>query len=553
MIESPMFLPREPFVWTSGSWRRYTLLRPSGISTSFRHGHTILLTSTRRSAAMATLNSESAMHELPAELLEKILLEVIGNGAPQYERTSREESLRLFREEIEPTSASLAFRATCIIFRDLSWRAFARTIDHTVFGLASKCSVENLKAVSDTKYLTPWITRLSITFRVVEPRYPWTLYDNDEEMGVALRNIDPRARQMFYDIKDDEKAWHPEIGLLWSDVLVNGELPEGDVGLARNRTRSLNLETTLAPYLERFKNLDELRYLHTGPAAPGTYRKFFQQATSQARAEASKVFPGYGLCVLTDLNAHLGLEIMLNSCVQAGLQPRILELAVDLDEHHAFITDVPETVIVDFCKKVEDLSLYDNYCPFYDGEDGQVKQPRVAITKTIFPALRSLTIDHRNLVASPYISVAPLPPSTDIPTLSHLEVHKAKIHETSLLAFITRYGQVLETVSLEGMQGNRYESILSILERKDLKQLTITHETSEYWEAYKKDPGHPRWRDDDNDVEGLLRDLQKDRLKGLAEEVVLLPPELVEAVERFRKLDIEDESGSEEEIEESEE
>jgi hypothetical protein len=88
--------------------------------------------------------------------------------------------------------------------------------------------------------------------------------------------------------------------------------------------------------------------------------------------------------------------------------------------------------------------------------------------------------------------------------------------------------------------------MLNILRQEKLKKLMITHETSDYWEAYRYNPTRERWREEG--FVGVLRYLQKERIKGLAEEVVLLPPELVKAVERFRVLGIEDETGSGEEI-----
>jgi hypothetical protein len=103
------------------------------------------------------------------------------------------------------------------------------------------------------------------------------VYDHVEDLGVALRNIGPEARQDFYDIKTVEKTCYPEIQSLWSDVIVDGQLLEGDVGPARHRTRSVSLETSLTLCLERFKNLDEVHYVHTSSAAPERYHQFFQK------------------------------------------------------------------------------------------------------------------------------------------------------------------------------------------------------------------------------------------------------------------------------------
>jgi hypothetical protein len=52
------------------------------------------------------------------------------------------------------------------------------------------------------------------------------------------------------------------------------------------------------------------------------------------------------------LNAHLGLEIFISALATAGTLLRSLDLAVDLDDVHAFITNVPEAVVAKVCQKV---------------------------------------------------------------------------------------------------------------------------------------------------------------------------------------------------------
>jgi hypothetical protein len=115
-------------------------------------------------------------------------------------------------------------RATFTTFRDLSWIAFARQIDHTVFDLASRNSMENLQAVSNTRTLTPWIKRLSITLHVVEHHYSWRRSNHKDDFEGALENIDPVASQRFDDIKTGEQSWYPETLSLWSDIMGNDSI-----------------------------------------------------------------------------------------------------------------------------------------------------------------------------------------------------------------------------------------------------------------------------------------------------------------------------------------
>jgi hypothetical protein len=219
---------------------------------------------------------------------------------------------------------------------------------------------------------------------------------------------------------------------------------------------------------------------------------------------------------------------------------------VDLDEHYAFVTNLPERELEGACKNVQVLHLIESYCPFFHGDSGQTRQPRITIAKQIFPTLRCLTVDHGNCMTDAYITVAPLPSVEDVPRLLHLAVHSARLNEETVLDFVKRYGQAPETLSIQDTRGDAHKPMLNILRPKNLKKLTITHEISDYWEAYGNDPTRERWRE--KEVVGISRNLQKERIKRLAEEVVLLPPKLVKAVERFRILDIEDETGSGEEI-----
>lgn len=106
--------------------------------------------------------------------------------------------------------------------------------------------------------------------------------------------------------------------------------------LSRHKARSHKFEEALAKVLTCFKNVDRLRYLHEPAAIPGRYRDLFKNE-EKFREAIPLSFGGSG----SDLNAHLGLDVILTACALSELRPRVLELAVDLDEHHAFITSFP--------------------------------------------------------------------------------------------------------------------------------------------------------------------------------------------------------------------
>lgn len=124
---------------------------------------------------VTTPSPASPIDKLPAELLEKILLEVVASSPPpildadaagsgaEFPRHYEIRANIVYRYEVvDSTSATLAFRATSRRFRDLSWRALAKVVGETIFDLASKQSIENLAAISSSPHLAPWVSKLSI-------------------------------------------------------------------------------------------------------------------------------------------------------------------------------------------------------------------------------------------------------------------------------------------------------------------------------------------------------------------------------------------------------
>lgn len=165
----------------------------------------------------------------------------------------------------------------------------------------------------------------------------------------------------------------------------------------------------------------------------------------------------------------------------------------------------------------------------------------------MLPGLRSLTIDHRGCVFDPLVTVAPLPSLKDVPTPSHLAIHQTHLEEDTILDFVARYGQNLEVLSLEAVEGDTCKTILAILRHRNLKKLVIKYADSTYWESQEYDLARGRYT---GYLEVLLGSLQEDCINDLAEEVVLLPAGLDEVVKRFRSKSIGVGSDSDEELEE---
>jgi len=94
-----------------------------------------------------------AIGSLLIELLESILLLVV-KDARLCCLESRPDSLcEVYR--CGSMDQMLDFRFTSSSFRDASWRTLAKVIGDTKFDVASRNSVENLKAISQSEELAP--------------------------------------------------------------------------------------------------------------------------------------------------------------------------------------------------------------------------------------------------------------------------------------------------------------------------------------------------------------------------------------------------------------
>lgn len=468
--------------------------------------------------AMLTPFAESHIGKLPTELLENIFLELVKDVQTVFERPHPHSSRLTILRDLQTPPTDLAFRTVCIAFRNSSWRALAKKIEYTIFDLISKNSIENLEAIAQSPELAPWVTQLHITCQTTFMYYP---FQEDPEISyddqVAMLPVS--AREEMLQIKKIELDWHPNTWSLWSKQVEFYGNDDYDVhSLNPQKARSHEFEEVLAKVLTCFKNVDRLCYLHEPAAIPGRYHDLVKNE-EKFREAIPMSFGG----LRSDLNAHLGLDVTLTACALSELRPRVLELAVDLDEHHAFITSLPKEVLSAVSGRVEDLKLFEKFCPFYDPYNAQTQMPRVVITKDTFPTLQSLTIDHMGDIPDPYVSVVPLPSLSNVPKITHLAVKGTRQTGATLLSFVERYGKDLESVSLHGVAEDSYDPMLNVLRQFSLKKLKIAHMTEHYWRTV-----------DDQSANVLLEALQRDRIKDVADEIVLEPQHLVMALEKFK-------------------
>lgn len=102
---------------------------------------------------MASQLHDCAIGKLPAELLEKFLLEVVQDSVPFDHNAPHRKQFHVQKDQ--SASHKFAFEATCSVFRNLSWQALATVIGATIFDIRSGESVQNLKSISRTGTLAP--------------------------------------------------------------------------------------------------------------------------------------------------------------------------------------------------------------------------------------------------------------------------------------------------------------------------------------------------------------------------------------------------------------
>jgi hypothetical protein len=474
--------------------------------------------------------SANPIDRLPAELLERVLLDVVADTPSLIVRNGHRQKIVYRYEVFDGVSETLAFRSTSRRFRNLSWRALAKVIGETIFDLPSMASIENLKMISATAQLTPWITKLVISCHGMEDPFP----NSGEMEDVAVSNyrtLTDEICQEVQQLRKHEQVWHPDLWTLWPKHLSHSST-ESVAQLSHQRLRKESLEKQLASYFDTFTNLECLSFHHEPHALPGRYHKPFR--VSNRGLSKPSVVDGGTRC---GLSAHLGLDIFMSALNLSGIFPEVLELAVDLDEHHAFITNVPEAYFEKACSKVKTLRLYDAYCPFYEPVDmGHTLEPRVTINRFNFPALWSLTIDHKETMADPFTSVAPFPPLSELPQPAHLTILNSGLYETSMLSFIKHYGCNLQSLTVKHAIDGEYKAMLALLAELAVDHFEVEHGTDQEWSNYFNGKLMPEGFD--NRHHNVLENLPEDLVQSAAKTVVFFPLELDKVLKRHWAGDV---------------
>ena len=466
--------------------------------------------------ATLPLADPSPIEKLPTELLECILLEGAKHAVPPVTEDELWGSFVYRCDQEEEHPCSLAFRLTSRRFRNCSWKAFGAYLCETIFDLRSRQSISNLTAASTCEHLAPWVTKLIIACDEAPADYPldWDWEENptqlEEAEWVRLRHD---SSSDLAQIKQAESCWYPGI---WKCRDDESPMTGSDFALSVSQEADTRaLQEVLAKALYCFNNMDHIGFYHEPHTQPGRYHNLFRKFPKISR-----------YCEEEDMGdagdaAHLGLQMLIHAMVASNITVRTMTLAVDLDEHHAFLTNVPSAIFARASQKVETLVLKDMYSPFFQTPSYEEKA-RLSITRSLFPCLRSLVIDHGHYEEFTNTrSIVPLPSASDTPVLEKLTVRRTPMNAKNLHSFLQCYGQHARCISFENPPDQKYRSALESVRNLNVETLEIEHfyGAESLWKDYKSK---------------LLGNMSLDEFpENLAKRVLLHPPSFKDALERY--------------------
>jgi hypothetical protein len=226
----------------------------------------------------------------------------------------------------------------------------------------------------------------------------------------------------------------------------------------------------------------------------------------------------------------VGFDLLMRSVAEAGTVAHTMDLAVDLDERHAFISFTPPIALATVLKSVHTLTLRDAYCPFFTLESVQTREPRVIITKALCPALQSLTIDHDACSLEGYDRVAAMPSPSDCPDLRSLTIVGTDNNDETLRSYLLAYGCNLQHLALDLVDFEDYGSTLEVARLFNLDTLEIHHLEECFWHDYFH---HTADSGESELAERILNNLPKDKHDWPLQDVLMGPPMFRKSLERY--------------------
>ena len=452
----------------------------------------------------------SFLEQLPAELIENILLEVVSEveGPNVHEQGARQ--IRCVQEIYSRASLSTGFlehRLACRTLRNYSWRAFALVVGETLFDIRSRKSIENLQAVSQCGEVAPWIQKLTFCCLAVSEFYPALSHVSLKDKPAGVTKDDPELER----IHEEDKTWYPA-AWTWTysdDATFNHENGEVDLAIEKSTAK---LAHAISGALLSFRNLIHVSFQHTEKFILARYKDFARTHYGKRNLNFH-VFSG----TRSSRGAYVGLHVLLASLREAQLKPKALDLAVAMDDPHNFWTSHQLPDLYEVFEQVENLTLTNAYRVGIEHRYSTGR--RMFIIKSAFPALRYLSIS-ANLYSRDRVGpLEPFPPTSYVPDLVNLTMAECSPNNKVFLGFMSLFKNKVQSVTLQDMWDPLYEPVLNLLQTFNLDTLEIREGYESGWEMF----GLDAFNEDTN--------LPKSLLETAARSVILGPPQFVHLLE----------------------
>jgi hypothetical protein len=393
----------------------------------------------------------SSLETLSPELLENILLKVVGDMPPIVTYDDHCGSVLQRCDEGPSYGTSLvgpllAHRLVSRTIRDSSWRSLAKVIGETIFDLRSQNSIENLIGLTRCTELVPWVHKLTISCFVVRNGYPYFT-------GYVPYQED--IRDELLEVSCTEKQWYPSA---WKWAIEVAEHADSGSDYAYSPTdETWALVELLGVCFRSLNQLNAIHYHYDGEWIPGRFEQIVANHTgSVADWDFSVGMEGAGAH-----GAYLGQFVLVEALAVADTKVKTLELAVSMGGPHSFEIFSPSATIKRVLQSVETLTLRDELIALDPKSPMPPSVSTVTITKANFPNLRSLTLQawYGWFFRSRWKHMAPLPKPADVTRLTNITIACAQQSDPQILEFLQLFKDTVRSVTLRRMETS-YEPIL---------------------------------------------------------------------------------------------
>ncbi|KAF3035977.1 hypothetical protein E8E11_001796 [Didymella keratinophila] len=236
-----------------------------------------------------------------------------------------------------------------------------------------------------------------------------------------------------------------------------------------------------APILQEalllLRNIEQISYVWDGEILPQRYKEVWLLGHDVLKQTPSGEHAAVGV--------HIGFLVNIKAHAAARFQPKLLNLAIELQRTNAFIVHATTEDLSTVSEKVETLILKDSYYPFDSGAPEDIVTP---VTRTMFLSLRSLTIDHNGFQY--WYNITDIDPN-DTPELQHLAIIDGGQHfhminsgvsENYTIQLLRCYGQRLRLFELIMINSDSqgHDHFNGILTRLNLKILSINEHHKQF-------------------------------------------------------------------------